>query len=254
MRQVAEDDLIVIRRLLDRCTVDERRALFTELRASHPIHELEATFGATAEVILEAIHRAPELTRRMLRGVIADAAFAQLVVPPLAARGWRDATPLGNFAYDHLLEDEAGRISVQVKLQRSERGRPIVTTGTKYGLTANMYVVEPQRTRGGTQRGGESSASEESGKTRPYRYGDFDVLAVSLQPSTGDWAAVRYTVGNWLLPGKGANEIATYQPVAMQTDGDWTDDFATVAAWVRSGREKRIGGGRHSGGPLSASR
>lgn len=251
---MAEDDLVAIRQLLDRCTADERRVLFTELRASHPIHELEATFGATAEVILEAIHRAPELTRRMLRGVIADAAFAQLVVPELATHGWRDATPRGNFAYDHLLEDEAGRISVQVKLQRSERGRPIVTTGMKYGLTADMYVVEPQRTRGGTQRSGGSGAPEDGGKTRPYRYGDFDVLAVSLQPSTGDWASFHYTVGNWLLPGKGASEIATYQPVAMVPDGDWTDDFAVVAAWVRSGRARRIGGGRHAGESLSLSR
>lgn len=244
---MAEEDLLAIRRFLDRCTADERRVLFDELRASHPIHELEATFGATAEVILEAIHRAPELTRRMLRGVIADAAFAQLIVPQIAAFGWRDATPRGNFAFDHVLEDGAGQVSVQVKLQRSKQGRPVVTTGTTYKLVANRYLVETQRTRAGTQRGGKGSEEPKgSTETRPYRYGDFDVLAVSLQPSTGDWASFRYTVGEWLLPGRGSNEIAKYQPFAMQPDDDWTDDFATVAAWLRRRQVKRIDG-QHPG-------
>lgn len=245
---MAEADLHEIRRLLAACTADEQRVLFNELRASQTIHELETAFGATAEVMLEAIHRAPELTRRMLRGVIADAAFARVVVPRLAANGWRDVTPSGNFAYDHLLEDDTGRISVQVKLQRSEQGRPVVTTGTKFGLEANMYLVECQRTRSGTSRVGNSDEDvDATRKTRPYRYGDFDVLAVSLQPSTGDWGTFRYTVGDWLLPGSGTGEIATYQPVALGPDGDdWTDDFVRVADWLRAGRAKRIGGGRSS--------
>ena len=81
---MAEQDVEAIRKLLERCSPKERQALFRELRAIHQIHELEDTLGAPAEVILEAIHRAPELTRRMLRGVIADAAFAQSVVPALA--------------------------------------------------------------------------------------------------------------------------------------------------------------------------
>lgn len=240
LQPMAEHELLAIKQLLSKCTDDERRKVFTELRAAHQIHELETTFGATAEVILEAIHRAPELTRRMLRGVIADAAFAQLIIPHLTVHGWKDATPEGNFSFDHLLEDQFGQISVQVKLQRSAKGRPVITTGTKHGLAANMYMVEPQRTRGGSKRGGIGHDEVERTKTRPYRYGDFDVLAVSLQPSSGDWATFRYTVGSWLLPGKSANEIAKYQPVAMQQNDDWTDDFAIAAKWVRSCIEKRI--------------
>lgn len=191
-----------IKFFLNSLTEDERRDLFRELRKVYQIHELEAAFGAPAEVILEAIHRAPELTRRMLRGVIADAAFAQFVVPMLGQRGWKDVTPIGNFSFDHLLQDDIGTISVQVKLQRSEKGQPVVTTGTKYGLAAGMYMVEPQRTRGGTKRGANGNGEEDT-KTRPYRYGEFDVIAVSLQPSTKDWKSFRYSVGNWLLPGKG---------------------------------------------------
>jgi hypothetical protein len=233
---MAEQDLTEVLRLLDKCSPGEQQALFRQLRSTNQIHELESIFGAPAEVILEAIHRAPELTRRMLRGVIADAAFAQFVVPALASSGWKDDTPEGNHSFDHVLKDADGRISVQVKLQRSERGQPVVTSGTRFGLAAGMYMVEPQRTRSGKAKGEDGDEK----KTRPYRYGEFDVIAVSLHPSNGRWDSFRYTVGSWLLPGSGPNEIATYQPVPMQTNDDWTDDFNVVAEWFRSGLAKRI--------------
>jgi len=235
------DIALKISGILDQCSEDERKALFKALRATNQIHELESIFGAPAEVILEAIHRAPELTRRMLRGVIADAAFAQFTVPMLAEQGWRNVTPEGNFSFDHLLEDSIGKISVQVKLQRSEKGTPVITNGRKFGLGAGMYMVEPQKTRGGTKRGADTDTNGEAeSKTRPYRFGEFDVLAVSLQPSAGKWTSFRYTVANWLLPGKGVNEIATYQPVAMKPNDDWTDDFAEVAKWFRNKSERKI--------------
>ena len=236
---MADQDLEAIRSLLARCTDEDRRAVFDDLRKTIQLHQLEVAFGAPAEVILEAIHRAPELTRRMLRGVVADAAFATMVVPSLRRRGWNDVTPEGNFSFDHKLADARGSVTVQVKLQRSEKGLPVVTTGSKYGLAAGMFMVEPQKTRSGTRRG-IGDASEAAKKTRPYRYGDFDILAVSLQPSCGDWSKFRYTVGDWLLPGKEPNEIATYQPVAMTPDDDWTDDFDEVAGWLRSGKGKRV--------------
>lgn len=108
---MAEQDIEAIRKLLERCSPQERQALFRELRAIHQIHELEDTLGAPAEVILEAIHRAPELTRRMLRGVIADAAFAQSVVPALADRGWKNVTPAGNHSFDYVLRNAVGAVS-----------------------------------------------------------------------------------------------------------------------------------------------
>lgn len=240
---MTENNLDAIKRLLAGCTDEERRAVLREIRQTVQLHQLEVDFGAPAEVILEAIHRAPELTRRMLRGVIADAAFATMVVPELRELGWSDVTPEGNFAFDHALADAHGRVTVQVKLQRSERGQPVITTGSKYGLAAGMFMVEPQKTRSGKKRtngGADEDSADGADKTRPYRYGDFDILAVSLQPSTGDWSRFRYTVGDWLLPGKGPNEIATYQPVAMTPDADWTDDFNEVARWFRSGTSKRI--------------
>lgn len=223
---MSDANLLTIRELLAQCSPEEQETLFKELRQRHIIHEFERIIGAPAEMILEAVHRAPELTRRMLRGVIADAAFRTFVVPAVAAQGWRDVTPQGNFAYDYMMEDARGQVSVQVKLQRSERGAPVVKDGARFGFEGEVFMTETQKTRTGNDGDGE--------KTRPYRYGEFDVLAVSMQPSTGKWDRYMYTPGRWLLPGKGENEMATLQPVAKAPNEFWTDDFATVAAWFRA--------------------
>lgn len=222
---MADANLVAIRELLAQCSPAEQETLFRELRQRHLIHEFERVIGAPAEMILEAIHRAPELTRRMLRGVIADAAFRTFAVPTLEPQGWRDVTPEGNFAYDYKMDDGQGPVTVQVKLQRSERGAPVVKDGQRFGFEGEVFMTETQKTRTGTD-GDE--------KTRPYRYGEFDVLAVSMQPSTGKWDRYMYTVGRWLLPGKKAGEMATMQPVSMKSSEFWTDDFATAAAWFRA--------------------
>ena len=222
---MSETNLATIRELLAQCTPEEQAALFRELRARHLIHEFEEVIGAPAEMILEAVHRAPELTRRMLRGVIADAAFRQFAVRPLAVAGWRDVTPAGNFAYDYMLDDGKGAVTVQVKLQRSERGAPVVKRGERFAFGDTVHIVETQKTRTGTDG--------EKNQTRPYRYGEFDILAVSVQPSTAKWDRYMYTLGRWLLSGRNAGEMATLQPVAMSPNEFWTDHFRTAVQWFR---------------------
>ena len=62
--------------LLQNCTTEERRAVFEHLRKEFPIHPLEERLNIEAEIILEAIARDDTgLTFRMMRGVIAEAAF-----------------------------------------------------------------------------------------------------------------------------------------------------------------------------------
>lgn len=217
--------LDAIRELLLKCSPEDEATLFRELRARHLIHEFERVVGAPAEMILEAVHRAPELTRRMLRGVIADAAFRTFVVESLEAYGWRDVTPEGNFAYDYKMDDGAGPVTVQVKLQRSARGAPAVKDGKRFGLLGEVFMTETQKTRTGTD--------EADNQTRPYRYGEFDILAVSMQPSTGKWDRYMYTLGRWLLPGRAPGEMATLQPVSKVPDDWWTDDFRVAAQWFR---------------------
>lgn len=82
------------------------------------------------------------------------------------------------------------------------------------------YVVEVQRTRTG-QKDGVS--------TRPYRFGEFDLLAVCMWASTGDWHSFLYVPAARLIPDtRDKNIIKTFQPVPEHTsaDGDdWTKDL-----------------------------
>jgi hypothetical protein len=221
------DNLVTsIKRLLLECTERQKREIFSELRREILIHEFENVIGAPAEMILEAVHRAPELTRRMLRGVIADAAFRQFIIPPLIKKGWKDTTPEGNYAYDYILTDAQGSVSIQVKLQRSEKGKPVVKSGTKYGFNDDVFIVETQKTRTGND-------AKSQQKTRPYRYGEFDIIAVSMQPYTQHWNRYMFSLQRWLLPGKDQSELATLQPVSMIPDAFWTNNFETAVDWLR---------------------
>jgi hypothetical protein len=213
-----------IRRILADVRPEVRRTIFDELRKEYPIHSLEAKLGVDAEVILGAIDRSGELTLRMIRGVIAEAAFEVYVIKKL--EGWRSEPISGNAAYDFEMKDEAAPVRVQVKLQRSQRGVPKLRNG--------LFVVETQRTRSGVDL-----ATGQS--TRPYRFGEFDILAVAMHPSKGRWDAFFYTVADWLTSRPGDQHLMeVLQPVAFEPNDDWTDDFATCVRWLRSGLEKKI--------------
>jgi hypothetical protein len=190
---------------------------------------------ARAEIILEAIQRAGGLTLRMIRGVIAEAAFGVEVVERL--RGWEKVPVSGDPAYDFRLRDHAGDVRVQVKLQRSKEGRPMRANEAYRSFPADLYVVETQRTRRGTKG--------KNGKaTRPYRFGEFDLLAVAMYPSTRRWDVFLYTAADWLLPGRNdPSEILKFQPVAQAPNDDWTDDFDAAVGWLRSGGKKTIRAG-----------
>ena len=215
----ADDRFDRIAALLDDATPETRRLVFDRVRGLLPPHPLEAALGVRAEAVLDALHRAKDLTLRMFRGVLAEAAFGTEVVARLP--GWTAEVVTGDPPYDWLLADAAGPVRVQVKLQRSAKGQPLRWSST------DLYVVETQRTRGG-RRGGKS--------TRPYTAADFDVLAVALQPSCGRWDAFRYTPATWLLrePGDPAL-LRKLQPVAAEPNADWTDDFPTAVGLHRSG-------------------
>lgn len=220
-----------INHLLTLCSPVQRRQIFLHLREEFPIHPLEAKLNTEAEIILEAIQRSGGLTLRMMRGVIAEAAFEIEVVERL--NGWSNVTPPGDLPYDFLLEDAQGAVRVQVKLQRSLSHRPMWAREAYRFLPVDMYVVETQRTRRGSDRSG--------GSTRPYRFGEFDLLAVAMHPSTNEWNTFMYTVADWLLPGRtDPAELLKFQPVASAPGEDWTDDFRQAAQWFRSGIRKKI--------------
>lgn len=210
--------------LLEACNDQERLEIFQYLRKTIPIHAIEAKLNTQAEVILEAIDHASDLTLRGIRGIIAEAAFLVEVLAKL--EGWKDVTPPGDAAYDFLIEDLVGRISIQVKMQRKERGEPKVRSG--------KYVVETQRTRGGKD-------NVTGSDTRPYRFGEFDLLAVSMHPSTNDWNTFMYSVGTWLRPRPLSPDLLeVFQPIPAEINDDWTDDLLTCIEWFRSDTKKTI--------------
>jgi len=223
-----------IKVLLNLCTPTQREEVFRHLRQEFSIHPLEAQLHTKAEIILEAIQRVGGLTLRMMRGVIAEAAFEVEVVERL--RGWRKIQQSGDLPYDFLLSDRTGEVRVQVKLQRSKQNRPMRANEAYRSFPADMFVVETQKTRKGEMR-------KTGGSTRPYRFGEFDLLAVAMYPSTTRWDKFMYTVADWLLPGRtDATEILKFQPVATAPNDDWTDGFRTAVRWLRSREKKTIRG------------
>ncbi|APW61655.1 hypothetical protein BSF38_03180 [Paludisphaera borealis] len=228
-------------RLLDASPPETRLQVFQRLRSEFPIHPLEAQLGTPAEVVLEAIARAGPLTLRGIRGVLAESAFEVYIVKEL--EGWSSHAALGDPPYDYLLEDVTGPVKVQVKLQRMKAGRPMTAWEGYRRFSPDRLVVETQRTRGGKDSSG--------GDTRPYRFGEFDILAVATEPSTRRWDSFMYTVADWLIPRtESPGQLLKFQPVAIVPDDDWTDDFETCVAWFRSGVKKTIGG-RIDGDPTS---
>lgn len=217
--------------LLEACRPETRLEVFRHLRKEFPIHPLELTLRTEAEVILEAIERAGSLTLRMLRGVIAQAAFEIHVVNRLTT--WVNMPIEGNPPYDFLLADDIGQIRIQVKLQRSRAGAVMMANQANRLFSADKFVVETQKTRAGTDR-------TTQGSTRPYKFGEFDILAVSMYPSSNRWEDFRLTPGAWLIADpRDERQVLKFQPVSATPDSDWTDDLTACVAWLRK-EPKRV--------------
>lgn len=214
-------------------------------------HPLEIDWEIDASAILDAIMRSSDLTKRGMRGIIAEAVFVRDVLPSVVAHGWEavDEGP-GNPLYDSLLQRQGRKVRIQVKLQRMEKQVPKLFQPRYYN--GELYDVEVQKTRTGhrkKKRSIEVSTSsdpvvetiKELEATRPYRFTDFDILAVNMHPSTRKWTDFRYTVASWLLP-KVTNhlEIETHQPVAIKPNEVWTDDLGTCLRWFLSGKKRRV--------------
>ena len=109
-----------VRKLLANCSPEQKRQIFDELRATLEFHPFERRMNAKAEVILEALDRAGDLTLRGIRGIIGEATFVMEVAPTLT--DWGDVTPIGDLPYDCALKDDLGIVKIQVKMQRRVKG------------------------------------------------------------------------------------------------------------------------------------
>jgi len=229
------DELLAqLQALLDRATKEERFAIFRSLRKEFPVHALEADWNTSAEYILEAISRSADITQRGVRGILAEASFFATVLPSLLANGWQDLSSAGEARFDAEIQDAVGTERIQIKLQRRRRGEPMMGSHApkSASFAADVFVVETQKTRAGKKR---------DEQTRPYRFGEFDILAVSLSPSTGNWDDFLFTVADWLIPDpKDPGIIFKYQPVPPAPNAEWTSDLVECIAWRRSGIKKRV--------------
>lgn len=220
------DELTALIQRVKRLDRTGKQQVFEAIKDDVAIHKLEEHFGVSVQVICEAIFRASDLTQRGIRGVIAETVFAMDVVPSIG--GWSDDTPTGDLPYDVRLTDGRRHVRIQVKLQRRERHEPLTRARVRNG-PKEFYVVEVQRTRGGTKKGEQ---------TRPYRFDEFDLLAVCMQPSTGDWHDFLYVASKSLQPktrhdapvlvdGKPAIEtLQCVPPYPARDDPEWTRDIA----------------------------
>jgi hypothetical protein len=230
---LSSDPASQIREILGACTPEQRNEIVRLLRIEYRVHRIEQEWNTSAEVVLEALARSSALTQRMFKGILAEAAFKVEVIDKLS--GWEDVTPPGLHPFDFVVKRGESRVTIQAKLQRKEGGKPFMyRVPGQRGPASAFYVVETQKLRKGVHR-------VSGANTRPYRFGEFDILAVSMEPATGDWSQFRFTVGDWLIARPGAPElIVVYQPVSLQPNDDWTDSLATAIRWWAEKRKKTI--------------
>jgi hypothetical protein len=231
-----------VKNFVDQCSEEDRQALFQFLRARIPRHPLEEKWEIDAETILTAIFRSPDLTQRGVRGILAEAVFERDVLPGISGLGWSAMSTLENDRpYDFLLGMGDLRATIQVKLQRTEQGQPKRYQPNRF--TQELYVVEVQKTRSGRKRqrkrAKKSRAGDES--TRPYRFRDFDILAVNMQPTTRNWRDFRYTLTKWLIPRRSnARLIEIFQPVSLAPNEVWTDRLEQCLQWFLGGEQRNM--------------
>lgn len=224
-----------IMRPLQRAPRRIQREVYRRLRSLLPRHRVEEEFGVDADVILEAIARSSDLSKRGIRGLIAEACFKISVIDAL--QGWQDITPTGDHGFDFLIRRAGRAISIQVKMLRRKSGRPMHANEAYRRFDSTYYVVETQRTRGGR-----ASATGED--TRPYRFGEFDILAVSMAPLTGDWSEFRFAVASALLPRpEDSRLIMKFQPVSHAPNEDWADSLRVCIERLDQGGCRMITGG-----------
>ena len=191
----------------------ERKLVLTVL----PRHQLEVEFDVNAEIILDAISRSSDLTKRGVRGIIAESVFIKEVLPvQLENTDWRlsDASA-SDLPYDALIENSLGvKVSIQVKNQRVEKGYVKIKNGN--------WIVEVQKTRSGKGADGQS--------TRPYKFTDFDLIAVCLWPGTRDWRKFAYCFTKHLVPRRGSGElIEIMQPIPTSiNEGYWNSSLTDL--------------------------
>jgi len=242
------ESLEALKKSIDECSIEERKDLFQFIKARLPLHPLEVEWAIDGNDVLSSLYRATDLSKRGVRGLIAEFVFERDVLPSVKQNGWKLLSiPKGDWPYDSLVERDGKQVSIQIKLQRLEAGQPKRFWESVY-KDLIYYDVEVQKTRTGKKRTPKGSTPSDkqqilvdSTDTRPYPFGAFDILAVNMQPATKKWSEFRFTVANWLLERPDSPSlIEIHQPVALIPDEVWTDNLNTCLDWFLKGENKKI--------------
>ncbi len=221
-------DPLELQKSISLLSIEEQRAVFSPFLKNHLVHELESQWNISADFVLEAIARSQDITKRGVRGIIAELCFKNFVLQPLVEMGWENQVLVGDLPYDALLVKHTKYVKIQVKNQRLSKGKPLKAqeqSARKFSGFQDWWIAECQKTRTGTSVDGLA--------TRPYRFDEFDVLAVCLHPSTNDWKRFMFTPSKNLFKRKDdANLIEIMQPVPPVTQGHWTDSLEECISWL----------------------
>ncbi len=151
-------------------------------------------------------------------------------------KGLETVRDIGRSSVRFCASQEGKELRIQVKLQRKEAGGADEFSERKrtalHKALDQLFCVEVRKTRSGETKGK---------ATRPSHFGDFDILAVNLHPSTDDWRRFIFTPGKWLLPREKDPElIEIFQPVPQAPDSYWTDDLETCVKWYQDDNPRTL--------------
>lgn len=227
---------------VEKLSVTDRKLFLDEIRTIQPIHSLEKEWNITAEFVLEAIARSQDITKRGVRGIIAELAFSEYILKKMNPP-WVETQNLGaDLAYDSELINGTKKIHIQTKNQRLVKGIPLGPTKTAIKFNPELegwFIAETQKTRTGKKKKSKDendpNAEIEEVLTRPYRFGEFHILSVCMQPShpQKSWKSFMFCPALALIPSaKDPAIIATFQPVPPSPMYCWTDDLQQCIDWV----------------------
>jgi hypothetical protein len=204
--KIKDEDFNKLLLILKKCNKSQLDVLCKHLNIKPFTHPIEKLINVKAEILLNSLVRSSYITLNGIRGIIAESTFNDIVVKN--SKRWRDIPAGAQNPYDFILEDDIGQVRIQIKLQRKVDNLPWIR---KDGCA----VVETYRTRSGKTKEGESS--------RPYRYGEFDLLGVCMEPSEGTWESFLYIPQKYLECEKGNIKFLNkLQSVPLTPKDNWT--------------------------------
>lgn len=181
----------------------------------------EPTHWATAEVLLDALRNRPSL-RGFTYGYVAEQKFLEHVIQP------NEEVKLLPRDDDHkktksdctILYREK-QVTIQVKSMQTNSIK--LRDGIFHAVVQNdASDKRPIKLPHG-----------KTVSTTCYKVGEYDLLAVALQPFRGDWSFafklnqdLRLTRSTKYPPKVQRQLLATTEPISYPLDNNWTDDFA----------------------------